>query len=444
MWEEVFGTGSKQPRGLENLVGSPILYSLKIDIRYGRFHNLESMDLVFRILSKTPALRALDLSLGHSGCVVGSGQPYAFDFASYPNVTFAPLESLSLKGYRLDEFADGGEAWRFRDPWDSNDRIEWCKSWERIVPTPIVAGMMEVKMSWRYLARDFESWWNKPTKKDEWTSLDCWLEVMDWSKLRTLNLDRPSNATLRKLRGKTLPGLRNLTITGGYEPSIDVLLDFVENTTSPLVSLSLRNICLCSTDGVLLRALSKHSQSLTRLSIHSPRSWCVPEDQTHIMRFAASCLLLSWLEIDMPYPPNSGTIGEYIATTYADLVSGTHSLREIVLHFPLPYINHPPQRKRGMSDLEWRILQLEYESMDLKDGEADLEIDREFVEKLFEYLMGKGGIEKLEIFVGDWGSRYQNIYRTSEYRGEFKRCVCAVGKGCVVDEEGGVGWEIGD
>ena len=442
MWEEVFGMEKTYPLGLENLVGSPILYSLKTEIGYGRFPNLEFMDRIFRVLSTTPTLRALDLSLYHHGCVMGGGQPYAFDFTSHPNISFAPLESLRLKGYNLDESSDGGKEWRYKDPWDNKDRISWYKSWQRVLPKLIVDGMNEVKMSWKYLVRDYENFRYKPNT-DGRTNLECWLEAMDWSKLQSLNLHQPSDATLLKLRGRTLPALRNLEIAGGYKPSTDATLDFVEYTILPLTSLSLRNIYLCCTEG-LVSALLKHSQALRSLSVHSLNSWHMPENQTQIMAFAASCPLLRWLEIDIPYPSDVTTIGEYISTTFQPLVSGTKSSREIVLHYPLPYIHQAPKPKRGISDLQLRNLLVEFESMDPEDRQDVLEIDRDLMEALFEYLKGKGGIEKLTIFVGDWKSRNHNDHRTEEFKGKFKKCVCEVRKGCVVDEGRRMYWETED
>jgi len=437
MWKEVSGIDSGNPRGFENLVGSPILYSLRSDIRYGGYPDFESLDRIFRVLSQTLTLRALDLSFSHSGgCLLSGGQPDAFDFASYTNITFPPLESLALKGYNLDESSNGGEAWNYKDPWKQSIESRWYGGWVSPVLELIEEVIMVVKMDLRFWLAGFERWWYTAQISDGRTSLDCWLEVMDWSKLRTLSLHRPSDDTLRKLRRSTLSSLRELTITGTYPPSTSATLDFLKNLPAPLSALSLGNARCCSTDD-LVSALSTHSQSLKSLSIHSSGSRRVPQNQTQIMHFATSCLLLQRLEIDMPYPAKSDIVDEYINGTYAPLATGSKSLREIALQFPLS------AHQRRSSDYEWESHQLEFEGMDAENKEPSFQFDREFMESLYAYFKENGGIEKLEIFVGNWNSRNCDDYREPQFKGKFKRCVCTVGQGCVVDEGGGMGsdWE---
>lgn len=65
------------------------------------------------------------------------------------------------------------------------------------------------------------------------TSLDCWLEVMDWSYLHTLKLGWPNtgkNSTLQKLSGGSIPNLKNLIFTG-YPESKPSVLKFLINTS---------------------------------------------------------------------------------------------------------------------------------------------------------------------------------------------------------------------
>jgi hypothetical protein len=81
------------------VIGTPNLYSLKADIDYGPHSNKEDMALAFNILSNSPNIRELELSIGHSGCVVSGSQPYAFDFDSNPLARFPHLTSLKLSAY---------------------------------------------------------------------------------------------------------------------------------------------------------------------------------------------------------------------------------------------------------------------------------------------------------------------------------------------------------
>lgn len=444
MWEEAFGMKPKYESGLKSLVDSPILYALRTHISYGRSSNLESMKLLFQILSNSTTLRELDLSLNHFGCVFGGGQPYAFDFASQPEVTFTPLEVLRLSGYRLDESSNGGKAWEYRDIWNDGERIEWLKNWSKWVSWPVAEGMMELKMSWRFQVRQFEGWWYK-RPVDGRTSLDCWLQAMDWSKLHTLSLNRPSDETLVKLNGTRLPSLTNLTIIRGYESASDTILNFVAGTAQPLTYLSLRNLNLCSTDPLIL-ALSNHSKSLTSLSIHNPDSSNAPQNDTRILEFAGTCPFLHYLEIDMHIPSINGTLKEYIENTYRTFVTEAVSLKELVLHFPLPDLplpQFPPsylgdtESKEEMSDHKRKPHIIEDEINESDEGPVVLAINLKVVETLFAYLSRrKERVERLVIFVGDWERGNSQSYIAPKFRNKFTRYICEQGKGCEIMESG--------
>jgi hypothetical protein len=83
----------------EIIINSPILYSLTADVDYGGRGDTSSMDLVHRVLTSCPNIRELELSVGHSGCLVTfEPQPYGFNFDLRRN-TLPPLEVLMLSGY---------------------------------------------------------------------------------------------------------------------------------------------------------------------------------------------------------------------------------------------------------------------------------------------------------------------------------------------------------
>jgi len=120
---------------------------------------------------------------------------------------------LKLSGYALDEESDGGYAWYMRQYWEENDKEEWTRKFyeeEELPPRP------------------------ERLPSDGRTNLQAWMEVMDFSHLEALNIQRPSSKTLETLKGDALPALRGLVLRGG---SSEDVLDFLNGTSKPLEAL---------------------------------------------------------------------------------------------------------------------------------------------------------------------------------------------------------------
>lgn len=107
----------------KSVINSTSLYALKADIEYGSDDNFDDLEFVFEMISNSPNLRELDLHINTRGCLLGHS-PFAFDFLSNPSARFPPLEVLRLKSYRLDERADGGYVWGYKD-FVEDPRTSW-------------------------------------------------------------------------------------------------------------------------------------------------------------------------------------------------------------------------------------------------------------------------------------------------------------------------------
>jgi hypothetical protein len=91
----------------EIIIHSTIIYSLTADINYGGRGDTFSMDLVHRALTSSPNIRELQLSVGHSGCLVTfEPQPYGFNFNARGAI-LPRLGVLKLSGYGFEEKPDG-------------------------------------------------------------------------------------------------------------------------------------------------------------------------------------------------------------------------------------------------------------------------------------------------------------------------------------------------
>jgi hypothetical protein len=88
---------------LQLMVNSKNLYSFTGIIYYCWQSNRQGdLGLVWQILTTCPNFRELHLTINRPGCILGGGQPYAFDFSSNRNASSTPLEVFKLNSYDLE------------------------------------------------------------------------------------------------------------------------------------------------------------------------------------------------------------------------------------------------------------------------------------------------------------------------------------------------------
>ena len=344
------------------IVGSTILHSLKAHIGYGSQPDAESLKLIYDVLSGCPNLRELDLSISHSGCVVSWPQPYSFDFTE-SSASFAPLEVLRLRDYRLDDPYDG-QILRYARFHPAEDDLRW--PWNSL-PSWMVHRLWDWFEPLLYDVIQ-KPWTPKPDKcpsgnycKHDFTAstnLDGWLERMDFSKLQTVEFGSMSVVSLLKLqKAGVLTNVSNLHIHGGNKCFADLLPDFISALRKPLSTLCLSNIHFGNLD-TLLPAVAKHGDSLTSLhltehqesrGLYCDNSESCKEDSlmcrafghgrwyhphlylntSHLRILSSTCPKIAQLDIDLDRNP--GTLNPDF-----DSIASLPDLSALVLRFESP------------------------------------------------------------------------------------------------------------
>lgn len=231
------------------IIGSKNLYALKASILYGGRDNHEDLPLVHEILKSCPNIRELDLSIDHSGCVVAN-YPYAFDFTGGAT-QLPPLEKLKLSRYRLDHYKNGDQV-------SSLD----------LTPLPWLNRIIKNLNPWV----DWSYW--IATRPSEPFNLDGWIEHMDWSKLKYLELDSVDKAILERLES-VATGLECLSIHHADNEASLYFPDFLSNMFKPLRHLTLRNLQFDDYTGLITAIGTDHPtlQSLTLTETEDNRRW---------------------------------------------------------------------------------------------------------------------------------------------------------------------------
>ncbi|KAF2498697.1 hypothetical protein BU16DRAFT_302989 [Lophium mytilinum] len=200
--------------------------SLRVSASYDTNHDeLSVVDQVYDIVTACPKVKSLSLSITQGGCSIGSN-PWSFNFHGYD--TFHALEHLELSGYNWDD-----------------------------------------------------------TTRNEEGSTAAWKNHMDWSKLRTLNIDLPPNSFLNAFKGEDiLQSLDSLTLRPkwGFWGDETTLYNFDDeahqlraNYTSFITSL--RPLGELSVSGMgehldIISILERHGATLRKLSIHEFEGGC--------------------------------------------------------------------------------------------------------------------------------------------------------------------------
>lgn len=378
----------------KSIIGSKVLYSLKAQIVYQADPNLEDLDLVFNALGSCPNLKELDLSIDHQGCVLSDGQPWAFDFLSKPDIKFAPLEKLTIDGYHFDQKPDAGYYWQNLPGGPRGSDPSWY--WSHL-PQAIMYYLKRYRFGSSLAGLKRELW---PAVDPVETSLDWWLKVMDWSSLHSLDLKSPMEVTLTKLDAKTVPALRNLTLSGGWRSKPgQAALSFVSTTARPLEGLSLQNMEFESLASVV-ETISKHQKQLQTLAIHQAEdNWGTDHhlmslNTTEVSKILHSCPKLQKLDIDMER--SSDWDAEFMRAIF----SSAPDLSHFVLHFP------SPDAFLGRMDYSDMVggfrSRLNWEDM------PDPVINKTSIDALFKTLRQKkrgNELENLDVYVGNWEDR---------------------------------------
>lgn len=166
-----------------------------------------------------PNIRELDLTIGHSGCVLGGGQPYAFDFTSHPEAKFPPLEVLKLNGYDLESTSN--KDWAVAPEWNEYGGFYHGSG-----------------------ARSQKSSFPEEPKR---MNNEEWLDAIDWSHIHTLHLTGAPPKVFQHLPAETLLSLKHLSLIGyGIREDFPEMAQAHEavltSTILPLESISLQNV----------------------------------------------------------------------------------------------------------------------------------------------------------------------------------------------------------
>lgn len=329
----------------QSVINSTILYSLKVSVSNGgRRREPYKMDLILSILTTCPNVKELDISVSRGGgCVhYNTDDLYAFNFTS-SNATLAPLESLTIYGYRLHNKPNGQDwmEWEADHPQPHILYAPW-----KYLPNTVINyfGYPKIK-EWRGLESSYVKRDTSRLKPGTKANIDVWLERMDWTSLLTLSIKDVSTEDLKLLGGDTLPSLRNVEFSGYYSHH-HAILDFLGNASFNLESIQFDGIGFCSLSQVVSTIVDHHGSSLHTLVIKhwqprkshyvSPRnrdSYSFPSNSflnvTHLVQLRESIPGLVTLDLDI-------LVGEEWDYQLLDTITSFSELEYLTLRFEAP------------------------------------------------------------------------------------------------------------
>jgi hypothetical protein len=360
----------------EALFDSPNLYTLKANIWYGYWDNSYPMVFILNALFRNHNIRELQIGMFWNSCEIYHDL-WSFDFASYPNARFPPLEVLELNGYHLDAGADGDGDWYFVTP----DRIKLNS---------------DNNTNSHSISRRVE--------KDERTNLDAWMQVMDWSQLHTLDLSRPSDASLARLQGDALPSLKNLTLdmrrSNIYRR--EKIPDFVTHTAQSLESLSLKDVSPLDGNEILRSFILEPSrlQELKSFSFGAGGENICALSEAHIRQFLKTAPRIERVDLNIPRQANISMFSE----PFRSLLSSP-TLQHVTLRFPSPDNPYGQWPLRQELDTQYQWWAIDNEQIE----KPDPLINRESVRHLFKEMRREkegADLETVEFVIGNWDDRY--------------------------------------
>lgn len=124
---------------------------------------------------------------------------------------------------------------------------------------------------------------------------------MDWSKMHTLHVTRPTSRVLRLLRG-AVPQLKHIDFVGGSPRDSAAIVEFIANTALPLESLNLRGVRLENWNQVVDSIINRHGLSLKHLVVTSrdkSQKSRLLLNETTISQLYYSCPSLETIDLDI-------------------------------------------------------------------------------------------------------------------------------------------------
>lgn len=229
---------------------------------------IDTMDDVRTVLLTCPGIKSLDVYPHASGCEI-SPDRYNIPWSLQDSGKIPALEAITLREYDFDqrEWERIAPPRMFGAPWGDTDD-SWLHSW----------------FMWFYDG-DAGKWSNFrriPQEQREKSNLDLWLDLMDWTKLKSLSISDvnsvPQGKALYERLPKMVPALESLSIGGTWfekvplqdddgpvteqvSRALEFILAFPRNS---LKRLSWTEPDLYDGDG-LRKVLEHHGQTLTSL-----------------------------------------------------------------------------------------------------------------------------------------------------------------------------------
>ncbi|TGO52695.1 hypothetical protein BOTNAR_0316g00010 [Botryotinia narcissicola] len=359
-----------------SILGSPLLYSINADIEMSYMSDPASMRILFEILrSNPPNMRELQLGFSQHGCEVGNvvsafpflSSEFNTDQENMTSIQFPPLEKLVVEGYDFEESPDGGTGWYYD------------------IETPEIDWRTLLEFPWNILPMWYINWLGESHLRSVWdavryipperlpspdgvSNLAVWLKIMDWSRLKTLHMERPSSVAIQELGILgAFAGLKELKIDGmrslrrsDRESEWEIVVDFLENIASngtSLTSLWIRDIpfpkMMSGSNATteykatekLLGALLRHT-NLTKLHLYDGIQFSSSESssqfpkQIPILVSAVSLPSIEDLAIDIPSLPGSNLSSSENGNLTTDEIDPEISDEEMYKAFT-PFTQHP-------------------------------------------------------------------------------------------------------
>ncbi|KAK4631555.1 hypothetical protein CLAFUW4_03171 [Fulvia fulva] len=416
------------------------LYSVTAHMNYGSDANFDDMPFLYDILTNCPGVRELDLAITHSGCVV-SHYESAFDFAESKKM-FAPLESLKLSGYDLHYTPAGERRYGARE----FQRGSTPNTFKKLASTVRLLASSLHRLGIRDGLRDFYNFMmsfssypyetrSVPGPEVAYDNLDVWLQRMDWSRLRHLDL---GHVDMDKLK---------TVVASGASPESLVLhrshccspeeeySDLVRSLTNPLKHLKVKDVAFEAYDE-LIDALSPTGDNLESLTVtegeYNRDEYCSsrPSEEHCLETFGTYYLPRPFLNASQLHQisqqnANISALEVDIARIVPDIEDrSTWSLDHAALKAAamLPQLTHlkvniePPDHLlvRAGRASEYPGLRRQSDSKQLPPFSHDPSLNRTSVPALFESVNGnrqKAGLVslgRLDLNVGQWSQRFSD------------------------------------